>query len=377
MAGIPNTEMAERTVRIFLAAPARDTQALREVIEAEIERIRCSRLTQRLMRVELIRWDDETRPIPMSWLRPPQEAVNHFTGGPSSCDLVIGVFRHVFGSELDASRFGTQPDGRRWACTEWELHCAAQAAKEGLVKDVLVFRDESPLLQEGKSDEVYEAEEAELRRVRRFIAQVRNDRSVNRGVHNFVGASKLAEIFPGLIDSWLSDYLDRVKDGPDPDTGPQGKPEPAFDLRPYLTRRRDHWRSTDAGQLDRRFVNLSLMIDHGLAHDGPRHTQEARFDRLSDLLAKRPDVGAWVLVGDPGGREIDDPAAPRDDRRRRCTGGRGECAARAVCLAAAVHLQPRQPPARPVAGAALAGGPARAGGLARRGAGTLAARRTQ
>ena len=89
MAGIPNTEMAERTVRIFLAAPARDTQALREVIEAEIERIRCSRLTQRLMRVELIRWDDETRPIPMSWLRPPQEAVNHFTGGPSSCDLVI------------------------------------------------------------------------------------------------------------------------------------------------------------------------------------------------------------------------------------------------------------------------------------------------
>ena len=301
MAGIQKAEKAERAVRIFLAAPARDTQALREVIEAEIERIRCSRLTQRLMRVELIRWDDETRPIPMSWLRPPQEAVDHFTGGPSSCDLVIGVFRHVFGSELDASRFGTQPDGRRWACTEWELHCAAQAAKEGLVKDVLVFRDESPLLQEGKSDEVYEAEEAELRRVRRFIAQARNDRCVNRGVHNFVGASKLAEIFPGLIDSWLSDYLDRVKDGPDPDTGPQGKPEPAFDLRPYLTRRRDHWRSTDAGQLDCRFVNLSLMIDHGLAHDGPRHTQEARFDRLSDLLAKRPDVGAWVLVGDPGG----------------------------------------------------------------------------
>lgn len=177
----------QKTVRIFLAAPARDTAALCAVIQAEVERICSSRLAQRVIQVELVHWDNPAKRIPMSWLRPPQEAVNHFTGGPSSCDLVIGVFRHVFGSELDANRFGTRPDGQRWACTEWELHCAAQAAKEGLVKDVLIFQDMTPLPRRGKTPAECKANETELQRVTDFIAQAREDGCANRGVHEFEG----------------------------------------------------------------------------------------------------------------------------------------------------------------------------------------------
>ncbi len=77
-------------------------------------------------------------------------------------------------------------------------------------------------------------------------------------------------------------------------------PPPGTSLTPYLTRRAEHWRSGAAGQLDRRFVNLTLMIDHGLEHDGPRREEEGRYELLSELLAERPDVGAWVLVGAPG-----------------------------------------------------------------------------
>ncbi|MEX8517857.1 MAG: formylglycine-generating enzyme family protein [Leptothrix sp. (in: b-proteobacteria)] len=89
---------------------------------------------------------------------------------------------------------------------------------------------------------------------------------------------------------------------------PAGSTEPSTDvpqptaeqLRPYLTRRNEHWRSSAAGKLDQRFVNLTLMFDHGLEYDGPRHEAQRRFDLLAELLATRPDVGAWVLVGSPG-----------------------------------------------------------------------------
>ena len=81
----------------------------------------------------------------------------------------------------------------------------------------------------------------------------------------------------------------------------QAPPPPqAESLTPYLARRAAHWREGAAGQLDRRFVNLTLMVDHGLEFDGPRHEAQGRYTLLGELLAERPDVGAWVLVGAPG-----------------------------------------------------------------------------
>lgn len=80
---------------------------------------------------------------------------------------------------------------------------------------------------------------------------------------------------------------------------PSPSPLPAESLISYLNRRAAHWREGAAGQLDRRFVNLTLMVDHGLEYEGPRHESQGRYELLSELLAERSDVGAWVLVACP------------------------------------------------------------------------------
>ncbi len=60
------------------------------------------------------------------------------------------------------------------------------------------------------------------------------------------------------------------------------------------------------GQLDRRFVNLTLMVDRLPGVEGERFVPDAsrrsdgRYDDLAELLADQPDAGAWLLVGDPG-----------------------------------------------------------------------------
>lgn len=71
-------------------------------------------------------------------------------------------------------------------------------------------------------------------------------------------------------------------------------------LRSYLHRRAKHWRKPEYGQLNQRFVNLTLMFDRGLKHDGPRHEAVGRYQLLSALLETHADVAAWVLVGAPG-----------------------------------------------------------------------------
>lgn len=321
-----------RPLRIFLAAPGRDTEALRQVIEAEIERIRHSKLIQRLIQVELVRWDDPQRPIPMSWLRPPQEAVNEFTGGPSSCDLVIGVLRHVFGSELPPKRFGTRPDGQPWACTEWELHSAIEAAKQGLVKDVLVFRDTSSLVRTGKTQQQRDADTAELARVDDYL-----QRNPDQRTHEHEGVDGLRVMFPGLLDAWLDQYL-KTPEAPQaawttsaehltPDqqalldallAEPEDPPPPDADrrrltdavkrtevqgLRGYLLRRYAEWCSTEGGRLDRRFVRLTLLVNQGRDAEGEQFLlqgERGSFDRLDTLLARHAGVEGWVLVGEPG-----------------------------------------------------------------------------
>ena len=73
-----------------------------------------------------------------------------FTGDPGDCDLVIGLFRHSFGSPLPEADFGLSPDGDAWTGTEWELHRAVHAAQAGTVREVMVYRDMSPPDDRGK-----------------------------------------------------------------------------------------------------------------------------------------------------------------------------------------------------------------------------------
>lgn len=85
----------------------------------------------------------------------------------------------------------------------------------------------------------------------------------------------------------------------------------ASQLIPYLQRRAAHWRSSAAGQLDRKFVNLTLLLDHGLEHDGPRHTEQGRYSLLSQVLEERRRRGRLGAGGRTRRGQKHSAATPR------------------------------------------------------------------
>lgn len=242
------------------------------------------------------------------------------------------MLRHVFGSELPPERFGARPDGQPWACTEWELHKAIEAAKQGLVKDVLVFRDTSSLVRTGKTPQQRDADTAELARVDDYLK-----RNPGQRPHEHEGVDGLRAMFPGLLDAWLDQYL-KTPDAaqaawttpaehltPDQQAlldallaEPEDPPPPDADrlrltdavkrtevqgLRGYLLRRYAEWCSTEGGRLDRRFVRLTLLVNQGRDAEGEQFLlqgERGSFDRLDTLLARHAGVEGWVLVGEPG-----------------------------------------------------------------------------
>ncbi|MGF1644950.1 MAG: NACHT domain-containing protein, partial [Thiotrichales bacterium] len=77
--------------------------------------------------------------------------------------------------------------------------------------------------------------------------------------------------------------------------------QPAASLTAYRLKRIAHWRQRDF-ELDRRFVKLILLLDHGPQNEAGRflESKQGRFDDLGALLAARPDDVAMVLLGRPG-----------------------------------------------------------------------------
>ena len=136
-------------IRIFLASP-QDTLPVRELVAGVIDEINQDPMQAQRVQINLLRWDDPKHPVPCSFLRNPQNDVTTHTGDPGGCDLVIGLFRHSFGSPLPEGDFGLSPDGDAWTGTEWELHRAVHAAQAGTVREVMVYRDMSPPDDRGK-----------------------------------------------------------------------------------------------------------------------------------------------------------------------------------------------------------------------------------
>jgi formylglycine-generating enzyme required for sulfatase activity len=75
----------------------------------------------------------------------------------------------------------------------------------------------------------------------------------------------------------------------------------AVDLTAYRLKRIAYWRQQDF-ELDKRFVKLILLLDHGLEHEAGRFLEPkaGRFDDLAELLAARSEEIALVLLGRPG-----------------------------------------------------------------------------
>ncbi len=321
-------------VRIFLASPS-DTAPARKAVNTVIEDINNDPIYRDLLKLDLVRWDDPGKPVPCSFLRNPQGDVVTYAGDPAQCQLVVGLFRHVFGSPLPEEAWGSSPDGDPWTGTEWELHRGVEAARQGHVKDVWVFRDTTPF-QEDKHWTTAEWDDrvASRRRVIQFFEACRDDRhSILRGINDYDGLDDLPKKFGKRLKEWLKEaWLDqpstRVKM---PRTGPHDHDErltvdqqalqeillrnqeplddalidrvraaPIRGVRGYLLSRYAYWSGRAQGNLDCQFVNLDLLIDHGAGSDAERFVVDRRYDSLAKLLAEHGDVGAWMLIGDPG-----------------------------------------------------------------------------
>ena len=329
---------AAHNIKIFLASPS-DTAPARAQVAEVVDEINADPLWRKNVHIELLRWDDTTRPVPCSFLRNPQRDVIDVTGDPAGCDLVVALFRHEFGSPLPQDEYGLSPDGDAWTGTQWELHRAVDAARSSAVRDVLVFRDTTTFqLPVGLSREDRLDRSAQFESVERFFEACREvgTKEILRGYNEHDGLNDFEEKVKPMLKAWLDVELKRRNpqlnsqfDAPGKSTisGESLTPaqqqlhdillthdQPLDDdliadawesdvrgLRGYFLRRFAAWCLPAHGQLDTRFVNLDLLVDRGASSDGERWETRQRYPSLQAMLAEHPGAGAWVLVGDPGG----------------------------------------------------------------------------
>ncbi len=327
----------KHTIRIFLASPG-DTQPARDVVIAVVDEFNKAQVSNHV-EIKLLHWEDKKQPVPCSFLRNPQADVVKYTGDPAGCDLVVGLFRHAFGSPLPEIDYGLSPDGDAWTGTEWELHRAIATAKKEEPKEVHVYEDLTNFsipvsLSVVDADAAY----ASYQRVRAFFADCRDPvtREIIRGINQHDGLTDFKEKFSGCLMVWLREHVKTRADGANNRTeksaahqvevGPLTPDQaelhavllthdqpintdlitsvfraPVTDLRSYLLQRFAAWSRPDQGQLNARFVSLDLLVHHSPDHDGKTWEAKVQFDSLPAMLTANPSVGAWVLVGDPGG----------------------------------------------------------------------------
>ncbi|WP_144290094.1 SUMF1/EgtB/PvdO family nonheme iron enzyme [Ideonella sp. A 288] len=328
--------MTRPRLRIFLASPSADTLVARMHAAAAVREVNADLRDAELV---LYRWDDPdpARRAVMSATHSGQIDVVEQIAHPKDCDLVIGLFGHTMGSTLDdQTTFGQSPAMRPWHCTEWEVSQGLLGHAAGTVKDIWVWRHAQHLPIDPRMTKAQQALISnDSLRVTEFIE------SLKGRPNYFTDPADLALQLRPLLRNWVRRQLDTVGPTgtsaiattteqltptqqallaallqsptggttPSPLTDEQLQPlltEPVRGLRGHLLRRHAQWATREGGRLDRRFVNLTLLLDKGLEFDGPRFGpdtgkgDQGRYDDLARLLDENPDVAAWVLVGDPG-----------------------------------------------------------------------------
>jgi formylglycine-generating enzyme required for sulfatase activity len=254
-----------QTVRIFLASSSELTEHRRE-FELFIGR-QNKLLVKRGVFLELVKWEGFLDIMSETRLQ------DEYNKALKECELFVMLFRTKVG-KYTAEEFDEAHE--QFKATGWPL--------------IWTYFNRIPV----DLDSISEDDFLSLKQFQKKLKALGHFQTV------YENHDKLCGHFHKQLDKLESDgFIERCRARPaEPSTD---APQPAAEqLRPYLARRNEHWRSSAAGKLDQRFVNLTLMFDHGLEHDGPRHEAQRRYKLLAELLSARPDVGAWVLVGSPG-----------------------------------------------------------------------------
>lgn len=125
-------------LRIFLSSPGDVTDERAQAKEV-IERLESERAHRDRLRLEIVAWDKPGAGTPMPAHLEPQEALNQRLGKPSACHIVVVIFGYRMGTPLSEKH--RKPNGERyWSGTEYEFLDALNAARQGGIPEVLVYR---------------------------------------------------------------------------------------------------------------------------------------------------------------------------------------------------------------------------------------------
>ena len=331
------TQAQEFTV--FLASPSADTLDARQAVAEAVKAINLDPGYAPRVQLKLLRWDDPDRTLALSAETNGQVDVIEQVGHPAHCDLLIGLLRHRMGGKLPPERF-PHPAGRAWHCTEWEIDQALQGKAQGSVRKVWIYRDvtDFPARTIHHSKDEWAEIDARHRALADYFERLNPDPETQRhSVNAYHGVPDLQRLIDTALRDWVMRQLGALTDPEQATTTPDSLSDdqqwlhqhlladaplpvdaawrkraalaaqaPATGWRSHLLRRYAAWCSGSGGQLDRRFVNLTLMVDRQPGVEGERFAVDARqradgrYDDLAELLADQPDAGAWLLWGNPG-----------------------------------------------------------------------------
>ncbi len=334
-----------KEITIFLASPSSDTLEARQAVADVVKAINIDPAYKAKVFLKLLRWDDPDRTVALSAETNGQVDVIQQVGHPAKCDLLVGLFKHRMGGQLPPERFPHAPHREPWYCTEWEVDQALQGLAKNTVRKVWRFRDmtDFPARKTVLTNAEWEAHEAQHRALSNYFEKLNpTPNIIEFSTNHHTGVDQLKAKFNSFLRQWVIGELGQTHAGTWPleeaqplNTDPlnahqqqlhnellsetqnvnqQGQSDlaarvsqaPVTGWRGLLLKQYAAWCSGSGGQLDRRFVNLTLMIDRQPQHVGERfevdvsQRPDGRYDNLAELLAAQPDAGAWLLVGDPG-----------------------------------------------------------------------------
>jgi formylglycine-generating enzyme required for sulfatase activity len=317
---------AAKRVRVFLASPS-DVGEERELAKRVADNLAGEARYRDAIQLQVVGWDQPGMQITMRAGETPQDSVADQLPLPSECDVAVVILWSRMGTPLPETQ--RKHDGGRFLSgTEWEYEDALQAFKKTGCPEVWVYRrDEEPQI--GLKDLQREEKIEQWDRVEQFFDSMKNtDGSIADGVNPY----KTPDEFATRFEKDLRSFLERVLSGnhkpslpkaakrneplspaaqtlkqqlqnaedPDGDLLDQVYSEPPATVEAYRLYRYACW-ARDREPLQKRFVNLHLLIDRGTDHEQARmELEQNRYDDLRELLAHHPDHPAWVLIGDPG-----------------------------------------------------------------------------
>lgn len=206
---------SHRTIRVFLSSPG-DVQEERRLARAAAERLNHDPWLSKLVRLQVVAWDQDASGTPMLAHMTPQRAIDQGLPKPSDCDIVVAIFKHRMGTPLPYPEYKKANGELFLSGTEWEYEDAIQVALICDYPKVLVYRcTQEPVI--GLRDPNREEIITQWERLEAFFAKFSDlsTKAILRGFNTYDTAEDFARKFEDhvrilikqIIESGSADHV--------------------------------------------------------------------------------------------------------------------------------------------------------------------------